>query len=120
MYCQNCGKKLNEGVNFCDQCGKSLLSDTNNNNQQRNLTLWQDIKAFIIKHKKGIATLFIVVAVFFIVCSVTDLVQSGGYGSSGSWRGGSRGNSASGPLDLLLILISFILILLSSKLLKKK
>lgn len=27
MYCTNCGKQLDEGVNFCSQCGKSIQAE---------------------------------------------------------------------------------------------
>lgn len=117
MYCQNCGKELKEGVNYCDQCGKSLHLQANNS-PQNNLTLWQDIKKIFTRHRKGVAILFILIAVFLIVCSVIDLAQSGGSGSSGSWRG-NGGGSATGPMDILFLAISIILIFLSTKLLKK-
>jgi len=30
MYCENCGKKLLEGSSFCNSCGESIRSVTNN------------------------------------------------------------------------------------------
>jgi len=30
MYCSNCGKQLNEAVNFCSKCGKSVAQNVQN------------------------------------------------------------------------------------------
>ncbi len=79
MYCQNCGKHLEEGASFCDQCGRAAL-DTYQHPQQ----MQQPLEVRVIQEKpkettseKAASWFWSAVGVFVILFILSQLFGGG-------------------------------------------
>lgn len=87
MFCENCGKELNENASFCDNCGAAVSGGVpEENNVNRNAVSWENTNHGMANKNDGknsglvialiiLLSVFIFVIVFFIGMNIYDSNQ---------------------------------------------
>lgn len=78
MFCNNCGKKIQDNSQFCGYCGTNLIKQQNNiQTEMYNKKIEDDKSANIVLIAVGI--IFLAIAIFMTVKNfnkVTDIIQT--------------------------------------------
>lgn len=78
MFCNNCGKEIPEGSEFCPYCGKNLIKQQSNiQTEMYNKKIEDDKSANMVLIVVGI--IFLAIAIFMTVKNfnkVTDIIQT--------------------------------------------
>lgn len=78
MYCTNCGNKLNNNDNFCNNCGEKRVElenvNVNNNNVNNNNSNGMKIASIILGSISIVGSLMFIFAPFCFILSIIGLI----------------------------------------------